>query len=67
MVRGILLAGVCLISHGFTYAFYLRDDAKWSNSDAVTAGDFVFSFRRLMSPKTDAGYARTPRKSLPAI
>ncbi|MBK3744782.1 peptide ABC transporter substrate-binding protein [Paraburkholderia aspalathi] len=42
---------------GKTYTFHLRDDAKWSNGDKVTAGDFQFAFRRLMDPKTAAGYA----------
>ncbi len=42
---------------GLTYTFHMRDNAKWSNGDPVTAGDFEFSFRRLMDPKTAAGYA----------
>ncbi|MCV5332973.1 ABC transporter substrate-binding protein, partial [Escherichia coli] len=25
-----------------TYTFHLREDAKWSNGDPVTAGDFVY-------------------------
>lgn len=42
---------------GITYTFHMRENAKWSNGDPVTAGDFEFSFRRLMDPKTAAGYA----------
>ena len=42
---------------GLVYTFHLRDDAKWSNGDKVTAGDFLFTFRRIMDPKTAAGYA----------
>ncbi|PQA74940.1 peptide ABC transporter substrate-binding protein [Brucella oryzae] len=42
---------------GLTYTFHMRENAKWSNGDPVTAGDFEFSFRRLMDPKTAAGYA----------
>ncbi len=42
---------------GMTYTFYLRDDARWSNGDQVTAQDFVFSYRRLMDPATNAKYA----------
>ncbi|MBC7900597.1 MAG: peptide ABC transporter substrate-binding protein [Saprospiraceae bacterium] len=30
-----------------TWTFYLREDAKWSNGKAVTAQDFVRSWRRL--------------------
>ena len=42
---------------GLTYTFRLRSDARWSNNDAVTADDFVFSFRRLVDPATAAFYA----------
>ncbi|RDC72380.1 peptide ABC transporter substrate-binding protein [Rhodovulum sp. 12E13] len=42
---------------GTTYTFTLRDDARWSNGDPVTAGDFVYSFRRIMTPETGAKYA----------
>ncbi|KAB2702152.1 peptide ABC transporter substrate-binding protein, partial [Brucella intermedia] len=40
-----------------TYTFRLRENAKWSNGDPVTAGDFEYSLRRIMDPKTGAGYA----------
>jgi len=39
------------------YRFTLRDDAKWSNGEPVTADDFVYAYRRLMDPKTAAPYA----------
>ena len=42
---------------GLSYAFKIRDDARWSNGDAVTAGDFVFALRRLVDPATAAFYA----------
>ena len=42
---------------GLTYTFKLRDNAKWSNGDPVTASDFVFAFRRIMTPSTGAKYA----------
>src|SRR5437868_7824890 len=35
---------------GLTYTFNLRADAKWSSGDPVTAGDFVFSLRRIQDP-----------------
>src|SRR5215831_7715789 len=41
---------------GMTYTFHLRD-AKWSNGDPVTAGDFVYSMRRLVDPATASDYA----------
>lgn len=42
---------------GLTYTFKLRTDAKWSNGDPVTAGDFVFAYQRIQDPKTAAPYA----------
>lgn len=38
------------------WTFKLRD-AKWSNGDAVTANDFVYSFRRVVDPATASPYA----------
>ncbi len=35
-----------LSDDGLTYTFHLRD-AKWSNGTPVTAGDFVFAWRRI--------------------
>jgi len=34
---------------GREWTFYLRDDARWSNGELVTAGDFVRSWRRIKS------------------
>ncbi|NSX54375.1 peptide ABC transporter substrate-binding protein [Parasulfitobacter algicola] len=42
---------------GLVYTFNIREDAQWSNGDPVTAGDFVFSFNRIMQPATAAKYA----------
>ena len=36
--------------------FHLRD-AKYSNGDPITVGDFVYSFRRLIDPRTAAPYS----------
>jgi oligopeptide transport system substrate-binding protein len=41
---------------GLRYVFKLRE-ARWSNGDAISADDFVFSFRRLLDPATGAQYA----------
>ncbi|WP_440683068.1 peptide ABC transporter substrate-binding protein [Cysteiniphilum halobium] len=40
--------------NGTVYTFHLRDNAKWSNGQPVTAEDFVFSLRRAVTPKTAA-------------
>ena len=42
---------------GRTYTFHLRDNARWSNGDPVRARDFVYSFRRILSPGLGAEYA----------
>ncbi|MDK1021260.1 MAG: peptide ABC transporter substrate-binding protein [Candidatus Hydrogenedentes bacterium] len=39
------------------YVFELRKDARWSNGDPVTAHDFVYSWRRILSPGLAAEYA----------
>ena len=40
------------------WTFHLRPDALWSNGDPVTAGDFVYSFRRMLTPDLGAEYAQ---------
>src|SRR6266850_5728682 len=65
---------------GRVWTFYLRDDARWSNGDPVTAGDFVRSWRRIMrigdlAPHTDllanieGSHTREPTRppTIPAI
>ncbi|MFU8832858.1 MAG: peptide ABC transporter substrate-binding protein [Wenzhouxiangella sp.] len=43
---------------GLTYTFYLDPAASWSNGEPVTADDFVWSWRRVVDPKTSAAYGR---------
>lgn len=45
------------IKDNTVFTFHLRKTAKWSNGDPVTANDFVYSFRRLVDPKTASPYA----------
>ena len=40
-----------------TYTFTLREDARWSNGDPVTAHDFVYAWRRAVDPSTASPYA----------
>ncbi|MES2906731.1 MAG: peptide ABC transporter substrate-binding protein [Pseudomonadota bacterium] len=42
---------------GKVYTFKIRTGAKWSNGEPLTAEDFVYSFRRMLDPKTAAQYA----------
>ncbi len=44
-------------SDGLTYTFTLRDDAKWSDGKPVTAGDFVYAWRRAMLNETASDYS----------
>jgi oligopeptide transport system substrate-binding protein len=39
------------------YTFHLRNNAKWSNGDPVTAQDFVNGFKRILSPTMGAEYS----------
>lgn len=41
---------------GLTWTFTLREDAKWSNGDPVTAHDFVYSWQRAVDPATASEY-----------
>jgi oligopeptide transport system substrate-binding protein len=59
--EGNLVPGVAT---GFTtndeknvYTFTLRDNAKWSNGDPVTANDFVYAWKRLVDPALASPYA----------
>ncbi|WP_353979919.1 peptide ABC transporter substrate-binding protein [Salinicola endophyticus] len=42
---------------GRTYTFHLRDNAKWSDGEPVTAEDFVFGWQHLLAPKNASKYA----------
>lgn len=58
--RGKAVAGVA--SHWETsdnrvWIFTLRDNARWSNGEPVTAQDFVYGWQRLVDPKTGSPFA----------
>lgn len=61
--NGDLVPGVAkkwtISPDGTRYHFILRRDARWSNGDPVTAQDFVFSWRRIVDPKTGSYYSQT--------
>lgn len=39
-----------------TYTFHLRPEARWSHDLPVTADDFLYSWKRVLSPKTASSY-----------
>ncbi len=42
---------------GNVVTFHLNEDAKWTNGDPVTAQDYVYSWKRTLSPELAADYA----------
>ena len=59
--QGNLIPGVATgyeaSDDGMTYTFTLRDNAKWSNGDPVTAQDFVYAWQRAASPELASPYS----------
>lgn len=42
---------------GKTYTFKIREGVKWTDGKPLTAGDFEYSWKRLLNPETGADYA----------
>jgi oligopeptide transport system substrate-binding protein len=42
---------------GKVYTFKLRNNVRWSNNEPLTAEDFVFAWRRIVTPATGSPYA----------
>jgi oligopeptide transport system substrate-binding protein len=42
---------------GLSWTFHLRDGLRWSNGEALTADDFVQSWRRILGPALASEYA----------
>lgn len=42
---------------GMTWTFFLRENARWSNGDPLTAEDWLFSFRRVVNPATGSRFS----------
>ena len=42
---------------GKRYTFHLRSNARWSNGDPVTAQDFIYAWKRILSPGLGSEYA----------
>jgi oligopeptide transport system substrate-binding protein len=41
-------------SAGREYIFHMRDDVRWSDGTAVTAGDFEYAWKRALDPATES-------------
>ena len=58
--KGELTPGVATkwqTSDNRVWTFTLRDDARWSDGAPLTAQDFVYSWQRLVDPKTTSPFA----------
>ena len=52
-----IAASWTIANDGKRYTFAIRDNAKWSNGDPVTADDFVWSWKRMLLPAMASEYA----------
>lgn len=48
---------------GMTYTFHLNPEASWSNGEAITAEDFVWTYQRLLDPDRGPGGVTTEASS----
>lgn len=56
-IENALATSTKVSNDGLTYTFKLRTNDKWNNGQPVTAKDFVYGWRRVVNPKTAAGYS----------
>lgn len=56
VVPGVAESYPSVSEDGLTYTFKLRADAKWSNGDPLTSEDFVYSWKRILTPDFPADY-----------
>lgn len=45
-----------VLDDGRRYRFHLRKNLRWSNGDPLTSQDFLYTFRRVLSPKLGNAY-----------
>ena len=54
--NGTLVPGIAeswsISEDGTVYTFQLKRNAKWSDGKTITAGDFVYSYKRILDPKS---------------
>lgn len=56
-ILGVADSKPSISEDGKTYTFNIREDAVWSNNEAVTADDFVYAWQKIVNPETASGYA----------
>ncbi|MFD1037477.1 peptide ABC transporter substrate-binding protein [Virgibacillus byunsanensis] len=57
-IQEAMASDIDISEDGTVYTFTIRDDAKWSNGDPVTAEDFEFAWKWALNPdNADANYA----------
>jgi oligopeptide transport system substrate-binding protein len=57
VVAGVADGDPTVSEDGKTFTIKLRQDAKWSNGDPVTAHDFIYAWQKAVNPDTAAEYA----------
>jgi len=55
--KTVLGAAESFKENGLVYTFKIREDAKWSNGEKLTAFDFEFALKRALLPETKAPFA----------
>ncbi|MCT2876870.1 peptide ABC transporter substrate-binding protein [Lactobacillus delbrueckii] len=55
--KNALASKATVSKDGKTWTFNIRKNAKWSNGQALTAKDFVYSWKRTVDPKTASEYS----------
>jgi oligopeptide transport system substrate-binding protein len=55
LVSGVA-TGYTVNDENTVYTFTLRDNARWSNGEQVTAGDFVYAWQRAADPELASPY-----------
>lgn len=60
-MNGDIVPGVAtswdISADGKTYTFHLRENAKWSDGEALTAHDFVYAWQRAVNPETASAHS----------
>lgn len=55
-VEGAAASSWDISSDGLTWTFHIRSGEKYSDGSPVTAGDFVYSYKRILDPTVAAPY-----------